>query len=97
MLIIDEISMVSAEFFHMLEAMVKQIRGLDAPWGGLQLVACGDFFQLPPISERARQGLPKNAFLNRGHTFQAPVWLRSNMQVGGGAVGCMNAWVLLSG
>ena len=87
MLIIDEISMVSAEFFHMLEAMVKQVRGLDLPWGGLQLVACGDFFQLPPISQRPQQGLPKNAFLNRGHTFQAPAWLRSNMQVGGRA-GC---------
>jgi hypothetical protein len=84
-LIIDEISMVSAEFFHMLEAMVKQVRGLDLPWGGLQLVACGDFFQLPPISQRPQQGLPKNAFLNRGHTFQAPAWLRSNMQVGGRA------------
>ena len=95
MLIIDEISMVSAEFFHMLEAMVKQVRGLDLPWGGLQLVACGDFFQLPPISQRPQQGLPKNAFLNRGHTFQAPAWLRSNMQVGGRpswAVGGRAGW-----
>lgn len=37
--------MISAEFFHLLEAMVRSIRGLDAPWGGLQLVLCGDFFQ----------------------------------------------------
>jgi ATP-dependent exoDNAse (exonuclease V) alpha subunit len=44
-LIIDEVSMVSAEFFQMLETMVKQIRGLDAPFGGLQLVLSGDYFQ----------------------------------------------------
>ncbi len=44
-LVIDEVSRVSAEFFHLLESMCRQIRGLDAPFGGLQLVLSGDFFQ----------------------------------------------------
>ncbi|KAI3437869.1 hypothetical protein D9Q98_000315 [Chlorella vulgaris] len=79
-LIIDEVSMVSAEFFQMLETMVKQIRGLDAPFGGLQLVLSGDYFQLPPISNAARPGTPANAFLNRGYTFQCPAWSRCNLE-----------------
>lgn len=44
-LVIDEVSMVSAEFFHLLESMCRQIRGLEAPFGGLQLILSGDFFQ----------------------------------------------------
>lgn len=32
--------MVSAEMFHMLESLTRHIRGLDAPWGGLQVGAC---------------------------------------------------------
>eukprot|EP00887_Chlorella_sp_A99_P007822 scaffold20.g7822.t1 len=67
-LILDEISMVSGEMFEMLEAMVRQIRGLDQPFGGLQLILCGDYFQLPPIPGRPTA---PTSFLNRGFTFQA--------------------------
>ncbi|PRW56986.1 DNA helicase ATP-dependent [Chlorella sorokiniana] len=79
-LVIDEISMISAEFFHMIEAMCRSIRGLDAPFGGLQLVLCGDFFQLPPITTRWTPSLPKATFLNRGFCFQCPAWHRCNLE-----------------
>lgn len=69
-------------FLQMLEALTRQIRGLDAPWGGLQLILSGDFFQLPPISSAPRQGMAPDTFLNRGLTFQCPAWSRSNLEVG---------------
>ena len=50
-LIIDEISMLSKKFFNLLDSLGKKIRGNDLPFGGIQLVFSGDFFQLPPVSK----------------------------------------------
>ncbi|CAE6460423.1 unnamed protein product [Rhizoctonia solani] len=50
-LIIDEISMVAAHWFDDLEAIARAIRKNKAPFGGIQLVVCGDFFQLPPVPD----------------------------------------------
>ena len=44
-LIIDEISMISAEMFHQLEHHARMIRGMQQPFGGVQLVLSGDYFQ----------------------------------------------------
>eukprot|EP00190_Bangiopsis_sp_CCMP1999_P002783 CAMPEP_0198733428 /NCGR_PEP_ID=MMETSP1475-20131203/45823_1 /TAXON_ID= ORGANISM="Unidentified sp., Strain CCMP1999" /NCGR_SAMPLE_ID=MMETSP1475 /ASSEMBLY_ACC=CAM_ASM_001111 /LENGTH=836 /DNA_ID=CAMNT_0044496731 /DNA_START=155 /DNA_END=2666 /DNA_ORIENTATION=- len=48
-LVIDEISMVSGEFLDLLDKNFKEIRGSTAPFGGIQMIFCGDFYQLPPI------------------------------------------------
>ncbi|XP_042660056.1 ATP-dependent DNA helicase PIF1 isoform X1 [Tyto alba] len=48
-LIIDEISMVDGKFFDRLEAVARAIRKRDEPFGGIQLIICGDFLQLPPV------------------------------------------------
>jgi len=48
-LIIDEVSMISGEFFDLFEEEVRKLRGNDQPFGGLQLVLVGDFAQLPPV------------------------------------------------
>ena len=48
-LIIDEISMCSAELFDKIEYVARVVRKNTAPFGGIQLVCCGDFFQLPPV------------------------------------------------
>nr|XP_023671563.1 ATP-dependent DNA helicase PIF1 [Paramormyrops kingsleyae] len=50
-LIIDEISMVEAQFFDKLEAIARSIRRSTQPFGGIQLVVCGDFLQLPPVTK----------------------------------------------
>ncbi len=48
-LIIDEVSMLHASRLNMLDKVAKYMRQNDAPFGGLQLIFCGDFFQLPPV------------------------------------------------
>lgn len=49
-LIIDEISMLSGNTLGMIDAVCQKIRETPLPFGGLQVVLVGDFFQLPPIS-----------------------------------------------
>ncbi|GMF05812.1 unnamed protein product [[Candida] boidinii] len=49
-LIIDEISMIDARLFSKLNAIAKIIRKSDKPFGNIQLVLTGDFFQLPPVT-----------------------------------------------
>lgn len=53
-LIIDEISMVDAELFDKLEEVARIIRNSGRPFGGLQLVITGDFFQLPPVPDSGK-------------------------------------------
>lgn len=56
-LVIDEISMLHDFRLDMIEEVARRIRGGDRPFGGLQVVLCGDFFQLPPINRGdSRQG-----------------------------------------
>uniref|UniRef100_A0A8C4YG51 ATP-dependent DNA helicase n=1 Tax=Gopherus evgoodei TaxID=1825980 RepID=A0A8C4YG51_9SAUR len=66
-LIIDEISMVEGKFFDKLEAVARAVRKQDDPFGGIQLIICGDFLQLPPVSK----GNEETKFC-----FQAESWRR---------------------
>jgi len=49
-LIIEEISMLSAATFEMADKVCREVRRVDAPFGGLSVILVGDFFQLPPVS-----------------------------------------------
>jgi ATP-dependent DNA helicase PIF1 len=53
-LIIDEISMIDADLFDKLEHVARILRNNGSPFGGIQLVVTGDFFQLPPVPEKDR-------------------------------------------
>ncbi|XP_051944649.1 ATP-dependent DNA helicase PIF1 isoform X1 [Hippocampus zosterae] len=64
-LVIDEISMVDATFFDKLESVARSLRRSTEPFGGIQLIICGDFLQLPPVSK----GKEKAKFC-----FQARCW-----------------------
>lgn len=67
-LIIDEISMIDGKLFDTLNAVAKRARESDEPFGGLQLVLCGDFFQLPPVS-----------LSSRGFAFSSKAWTTSGI------------------
>lgn len=66
-LIIDEISMVSAKMLSIVNKITMQARGNTKPFGGIKLVVVGDFFQLPPI---------KGDF-----AFQSEAWNQADFQV----------------
>ena len=50
-LIIDEISMLPGRIIDYLDFHCRSIRKVDRPFGGIQLVAVGDFLQLPPVAK----------------------------------------------
>ncbi|MBI2474068.1 MAG: AAA family ATPase [Candidatus Taylorbacteria bacterium] len=93
-LIIDEISMLSADTFQMVDAICREIRQNGQPFGGLQMVLVGDFFQLPPICrDESGTGRPimrtdesidsENSFLERGNgpkqfAFNSYAWKNLN-------------------
>lgn len=63
-LIIDEILMIDGKLFTNISELASIMKKNKKPFGGIQLVCSGDFFQLPPVSRD-----------NRGHfCFQSPVW-----------------------
>jgi ATP-dependent exoDNAse (exonuclease V) alpha subunit len=74
-LIIDEVSMLHANFLDMLNKLAKHIRRNDKPFGGMQLIFSGDFFQLPPVvrSENHAPGSKVYAFLSDAWVEAKPV------------------------
>jgi ATP-dependent DNA helicase PIF1 len=70
-IVIDEVSMLSGATMKAAEVVTRRARGIDAPWGGLRIIAVGDFAQLPPVTP---EGCRKDwAFLH-------PVWPESDFQ-----------------
>jgi uracil-DNA glycosylase len=51
LLIIDEISMMTAELLDKLNQIAKKVRSNQRPFGGIQVLLVGDFFQLPPVNK----------------------------------------------
>ena len=50
-LIIDEVSMMHHYNLDMVDQAMRLIRENDEPFGGIQVILCGDFFQLPPVAK----------------------------------------------
>lgn len=51
MLAIDEISMLNVETFEYVNEVLKLIRENNEPFGGIQVIFIGDFYQLPPVEK----------------------------------------------
>ncbi len=64
-LIIDEISMVSPEIFSSIDKILRAFKEYNEPFGGVQVVLSGDFFQLPPISK---------VYKEKRFAWQSPSW-----------------------
>ncbi|MCB0363431.1 MAG: AAA family ATPase, partial [Bdellovibrionales bacterium] len=69
-LIIDEISMISGATLDAAETVCRLAREVEEPWGGLKIIAVGDFAQLPPV-ENFRSGSPDWAFRSHSWKFSA--------------------------
>ncbi len=68
-LIIDEVSMLSPNMLDMVDQVCKALRRSQEPFGGLQVVLSGDFFQLPPIMRGVSNG--DELFANSSRAWQS--------------------------
>jgi len=61
-LIIDEISMLDAERLDLVDKICKAVKNPFLPFGGIQIILCGDFFQLPPVDRNKQARFAYDAF-----------------------------------
>jgi len=73
-LIIDEISMLHKKQLNMVNEVLKFFRETDSPFGGIQVILCGDFFQLPPIGDYGETNRDKFSFMSQS-------WLDANLTI----------------
>mmetsp|Transcript_2828 Transcript_2828/g.3755 ORF Transcript_2828/g.3755 Transcript_2828/m.3755 type:complete len:715 (+) Transcript_2828:105-2249(+) len=75
-LIIDECSMLSSDLLEKLDAISRESRKdgsfREEPFGGMQIIAFGDFYQLPPVTKSIDGGW--NDRSHRMFCFDSPVW-----------------------
>ncbi|XP_057316850.1 uncharacterized protein LOC130657876 [Hydractinia symbiolongicarpus] len=71
-IVIDEISMVSNKLLLHIHQRLTEIFGCadDIPFAGISVIACGDFYQLPPIQARPVYAEYKDALLNLSHCWK---------------------------
>ncbi|MDO8522801.1 MAG: PIF1 family DEAD/DEAH box helicase [bacterium] len=83
-LIIDEISMLPPNALSMIDAVCREIKQNSAPFGGLQVVLVGDFFQLPPIVKGDREKGEQTIFVDNSEprfAYDSEAWKRSKLVV----------------
>lgn len=69
--ILDEVSMIDKQAFEAAYIISQYARSNhQSPWGGLRVIAVGDFFQLPPVSQKGE----------KPWVFNSPYWNRSQFQ-----------------
>lgn len=66
-LVIDEISMLHDYRLDMVDMVARTVRDDPRPFGGIQVVLCGDFFQLPPVN---RDGGRQGGFVTNSNAWQ---------------------------
>ena len=63
-LIIDEISMLHAKQLNLVNQVLKYFKESDDAFGGIQVIAAGDFFQLPPVGRNGEKNRDKFCFMS---------------------------------
>ncbi|MFH1780928.1 MAG: PIF1 family DEAD/DEAH box helicase [Candidatus Nealsonbacteria bacterium] len=71
-LIVDEISMLDASRLDLLDSICRLAKEPLLPFGGIQMIMCGDFFQLPPVDS----GSGNSAF-----AYESSAWKRADMKI----------------
>ncbi len=74
-LIVDEISMMLPDLFEKLDHIGKVLRDSQKPFGGIQLIFVGDFFQLPPVHKEEEQSDSEEPHLH--FVFESPLWKKA--------------------
>lgn len=73
-LIIDEISMLHKTQLDLVNRVLKFFKQNTLPFGGVQVIFSGDFFQLPPVGESHETNRDKFAFMSEA-------WLESELTI----------------
>jgi ATP-dependent exoDNAse (exonuclease V) alpha subunit len=80
-LIIDEVSMLTAETLCMVDAVCREVKLSMEPFGGMQVVFVGDFFQLPPVVRASAEDNAQDMFIDGqsvNFAYTAFDWTRVN-------------------
>lgn len=83
-LIVDEVSMLAPVTLSMVDSVCRAIKQSAEPFGGLQVVLVGDFFQLPPVVRTMEQQNVQSTLISElsgKFAYQSPVWTRVNPTV----------------
>lgn len=84
-LIVDEVSMLNPETLSMVDAVCREIKQDSKPFGGMQIVFVGDFFQLPPIMRKIDEEGDVQATLitepEARFAYGSPVWVKTKPTV----------------
>jgi ATP-dependent exoDNAse (exonuclease V) alpha subunit len=73
-MVIDEISMVRADLLDVVDRTLRIAREVDAPFGGVQVVLVGDFFQLPPVVPVAEEEMLDRLGYSGPYSFNSKVF-----------------------
>ncbi len=68
-IVIDEVSMMDPIEIEFMDHILQVCRGIYRPFGGVQIVLVGDFYQLPPVEDRARKPLGSRRFIFQSDAF----------------------------
>lgn len=79
-LIVDEVSMLDSVKIDDIDKVLRFIRQIDEPFGGVQIVFVGDFFQLPPIVT-GRDGTGKKIQLRYKYAYESKSWIEANLKI----------------
>lgn len=78
-LVIDEISMVAPDLLDAIDILARQARHSNEPFGGIQVVAIGDMFQLPPVITRDSEQYYESFYEHKNaYFFDANVYKRAD-------------------
>lgn len=77
-LAIDELAMVRSDYLDLIDYKLKTIRKNKKPFGGIQLICIGDFFQLEPILTREEK---KHFLYDSAFCFSSDIWRETSFKV----------------
>ena len=80
-IVIDEISMCRADTFVAIDRQLRKIRRINRPFGGIQVIVVGDFFQLPPVlNERSSEGQAFLSEFDSEFCFKTDTWFEAGFE-----------------